>query len=658
MPESTFQRRVRESLEKKAALAEKAAQPDVAAPNPDADLVPDAAAERGEADAQMDVLMGRIGILDAYNKWNIKGFTAKPSAGQRESIKVRCPFPDHEDKHASAWINLDKEVLNCGACGDKGADKYDLAAIKFGREWQSKGYQKGENFHDLRREMASDMGLVSGFTRVGKEYYPVMDQETSPEKPEQDHPAVDPPKGVAPVESNISKAVEKPQLAIVTDITQEEVDNQNEQMLDLLPPVPWQDFAASGTWLHQWMDITTRDDVPNEFHFGHGLLGLSLVAGGNVRLCEKNFVDEYIIPGNLFICLLGSPGSGKSKSKRHLDNLVFDNLKYSVDPSVGMNYGVKMMGEPASGEVLIRKFSEPWFNPTSSSKTPEFFLPVNGLVEFGELEALMKRIKREGSVLRSTLIAIYDCQKRLSSEAVTTGDKEAHNPFGCVITTTQPRSLPKLLGTDDAGSGFLSRWLFLPGKRKKQIHFGGVNLDVSPTYEEYQKIKGWCGQFNLKNPIGMEEPARELAAEFFQDTLLKDQSRDERDVLRRIDFLFKKMLLLCAINERARNVTTDQVERAIKLYPYLLATYGVSGDRIGETQYDEIKTAILSVLKKQGKDLPLRDIKRSLARRKYQDSDLSKAIKLLQELEYILVIEPPKGQLGRPTTKYRLVENG
>ena len=38
-------------------------------------------------------------------------------------VKIRCPF--HDDSHASATLNLDKNAFNCFACGMKG-DTYSI----------------------------------------------------------------------------------------------------------------------------------------------------------------------------------------------------------------------------------------------------------------------------------------------------------------------------------------------------------------------------------------------------------------------------------------------------------------------------------------------------------------------------------------------------
>ena len=36
-------------------------------------------------------------------------------------LKARCPFPDHEDKTPSFFVNTTKQVFNCFGCSRKGS---------------------------------------------------------------------------------------------------------------------------------------------------------------------------------------------------------------------------------------------------------------------------------------------------------------------------------------------------------------------------------------------------------------------------------------------------------------------------------------------------------------------------------------------------------
>src|SRR3546814_6014676 len=73
------------------------------------------------------------------------------------------------------------------------------------------------------------------------------------------------------------------------------------------------------------MDATVKDDVPEEYHFWNGLLGLGFALGRDVSL-----MDFQPVYGNLFVCTLGRTGSGKSRAKGHLDRLLSTALPHEI----------------------------------------------------------------------------------------------------------------------------------------------------------------------------------------------------------------------------------------------------------------------------------------------------------------------------------------
>ncbi len=105
-------------------------------------------------DSQLDEIIDRIGVLEAYEKWCGKKVDER-TLNKREGVKVSCPKPDHPDHNPSAWLNLDDDLWFCGGC-QLGGDKYDIAAYHFG--FDVPGYKDGSNFHKLRRVMAEDLG--------------------------------------------------------------------------------------------------------------------------------------------------------------------------------------------------------------------------------------------------------------------------------------------------------------------------------------------------------------------------------------------------------------------------------------------------------------------------------------------------------------------
>jgi DNA primase len=59
---------------------------------------------------------------------------------------IRCPFPDHDDRHASARVNLDKGLVYCHGCGST-ADVIGLFAKTTGLTIPQARAQIGDCVH-------------------------------------------------------------------------------------------------------------------------------------------------------------------------------------------------------------------------------------------------------------------------------------------------------------------------------------------------------------------------------------------------------------------------------------------------------------------------------------------------------------------------------
>jgi hypothetical protein len=157
---SEFQRKLAERRAK-----EQAALAEVTGNSFAADLVPEKD-QRSEEDLELDRVIDKIDILQAYDAWCGK---MKPvvHTGQTESIMISCPTPGHTDRDPSAWINLDKQTWFCGGC-QLGGDAMDIAAYHF--NYPVPGYKDGARFHDLRRDMAKSFGYTFHKLSDGKTY--------------------------------------------------------------------------------------------------------------------------------------------------------------------------------------------------------------------------------------------------------------------------------------------------------------------------------------------------------------------------------------------------------------------------------------------------------------------------------------------------------
>jgi hypothetical protein len=633
--------------------AEREAKNPALAPVPefDADLIPEAQYDETPEQTDLDRFIKGLDIVEVYNKWSKKK-PVHPRAGQRESIKMSCPDPLHPDHNPSAWMNRDKNTWYCSSC-DRGGDVYDIAAWYFG--FPVPAYKMSKSFRELKVEMACGYGYNLTKLPGSREYVLVSPGEGR----ERDEPA-----GVPGSDKHLeedSETPEKPDSDVRNSGSGQDGRSESdgsdpgavvhlfglpEEKFDY-PTLDWKKLVPENTFLHEYMLACSRDDVAEEYHFWNGLLAIGFAIGR-----EATLWDDIPVMGNLFICLLGGTGDGKSKSFRHLESLLEKALPYKRDEDESK--GVHFVRSPASAESLIHQFSKPIMDPVNP-KAVAYYAGIRGLVEYNELSGLIGRAGRGGNVLKPTLIEFYDGKRTISSSAITSGEKLARDAFASFHTTTQPNALKDLLQQSDADAGLLNRWVFVSGVPKERYSLGGIKVDTSASIPLLHNTRSWVGR---GRELQMEEDAKIKWDEVFR-IIKKHQEQDETAMLTRVDLLMKKLFLLFAANECAPIVSLNIVERVVKMYPYLLQTYGITSAKITSTTKKEMEEDVLRVAerltKKNSAGMTMRELGRALARKNYDTEQLTKMIDILVKSDKLSENLSKAGTVGRPTRRFSYV---
>ena len=593
-------------------------------------------------DETLDRVVDELDIISAYNQYAGKGMV--DPGGRTESIKVRCPNPSHPDNDPSAWINTDKQTWYCGSCAE-GGDKFDIAAWYFGMPVP--GYKDGRNFHELRERIAASRGYTvtraAGVTTVVESSTVQGGGYNAPAPVRQDavtDPTVGPDGAHIEVGPPVAPFVDAP-AASVTDLA-----DHRAAPLELVDEIEldWKPLAPVGTFLDIYMKQVIIDDVPEEYHFWNGLLAIAAALGRDATLA-----DLRPVYGNLFICILGRTGAGKSKAKYLLDLLLHEALPYSItDP---FSKGILRANAPASAEALIWMFQKKIKDP-STGKEDNY--PVRGIVDYNELSSLVGRTQRSGNVLTPTLMQFYDMEPTVSTTSRTHGTELAIEPYACAVTTSQPKSLKGLLTTGDAASGALNRWFFAVGKSKPRIAVGGTMPDIKPAVKPLQAIQGWA---SVVKQISWSQEALDEFELFFRRTIEPTMKRDETDLLSRLDLLCKKLILLFTANMQHRQVQIEAVKQMEHMFDYILQCYGVPGAQVGSTLQEEIRTDILksivSFQTRKGMGPTARDINQLIKQKKHPLDLFNKTLKHMVEIEEISsATVAPVGGRGRFATRY------
>lgn len=617
-------------------------------------LLPDLGGNLSDADKELDAFVANIDIIDAYRRWC--GKMTPDVGGKRESIMISCPNPAHADKDPSAWINLDKQTYFCGGC-QEGGDVHDIAAYAFG--YPIPGYKSGESFHKLRESMAESFGFRTKKVPGGKVSWieapsPVA-QPPAPQPPalsavpDATVPATaTTPAGPVPAASTEDETGDK--FADVSHMWAEEDDDEE---LVIYPSVNWRELIPEDTFIHEYMKAASNDDAPEEYHFWHSLLALGLVVGRNVTLD-----DTQPVYANLLLCILGATGTGKSRSRRHLTHVLKEVSPYKEDGT--RTTGVKLVPLPGSGEYLVKEFYYEGRDPTNNklSLGPQ---PVTGLVDFDEMSALLAVANRQGSTLKSTIMQFADASPDVRIGSLTRGDFMATGPFCTITASTQPKAIRNLLNRNDTGSGFLNRWVFAGGMQKQIEAMGGhrsnIRVDMAQAIEELKKVRGWGA---MKRNVIMDDDAFELYVKFFRGRIEPAKTKDETDLLKRIDLIVKKLMLLLTINMRKESVPIQVVRACMELFDYVLECYGILNSNIGVTMMQDVMTEIQRQISrhqsKTGRGASARDIARYTTRKNYSLEQIKKALDVMNSLDIIeLEAKQAGGSMGRPTVRYRVV---
>jgi len=591
-----------------------------------------------DADKQLDEFIARIDIIDAYIKWCGK-MTPIPG-GKREGIKISCPKPDHRDEHPSAWINLDKQIWTCGTCGFEGGDIHDIAAYSFG--YPVPGYKEGELFHKLREQMAESFGFHIKKVAGGKITW--TDQPPISPQPPQLH-----------IVKEETKPESTPEVVDEDGGTVSEMwagDDDDDDELVIYPSIDWKRMIPEDTFLYEYLKACSNDDAPEEYHFWHGLMALGLVCGRKVTLD-----DTQPVFGNLMVCILGATGTGKSRSRRHLNQVLRESAPYHEDGT--RTTGVKIIPVPSSGEYLVNQFAYEGKDP-SSGKTSLGFQPVTGIVDFDEMSALLARANRQGSTLKTTIMALADANHEVKIGGLQRGDFIASQPFCSITASTQPKAVRNMLNRHDTSSGFLNRWIFAGGQQKQIEVIGGtrsgISIDLSRAIEELKHVRGWGA---MERSVRMDDDAYDAYVKFFRAVVEPAKTKDQTDLIKRIDLITKKLMLLLTINLRRESVPLSVVEVVIELFDYVLECYGILNSNIGVTLMQDVMTEIQRHIirhqQRTKRGASARDIAKYTKRRNYSLEQIKKALDVMTALDIIELDKPTGPTVGRPSVRYRVV---
>ena len=385
-------------------------------------------------------------------------------------------------------------------------------------------------------------------------------------------------------------------------------------------------------------------DQPEEYNFWLGLQALALAVGDRAVL-----LDEPVVKANLFVCLYGPSGIGKTKAVKTLTGLLREALPYNhTDPECA---GAYVTPQPGSAEALVDLFAREIHDDPSDPKKVTGYGAVRGLVRFDELATLMGKANRAGSVMKPTLIELFDSYEPIELKTRGSGLTRAERHFCCATTTTQPGAVRELLVQTDADSGFVNRWVFAVGPLKELVAYGATPVDIGALVDPLRAVRAWASSGRDLRLVG---DALEVYRAFFKRDIAPLRMSDSATLLARVDLILKKLIVLFCANEMITVPSKELVERAISLFPYLCASYNLLVGQIGVGQFELCRQRVQDIVSgfeaREGRPMPRREFNRALGKRfsKKLVLDVIRTMVALGELDE----RPSTAAVGCPGVTY------
>lgn len=496
------------------------------------------------------------------------------------------------DRNPSMSINTSLNVYKCFGCEIQG-DIIDMVAHRIGIE-NSAGKCPTNMVHKAVYE-------ASNLLNLGWEFHQASDGNHYRTQDYQKLASVT--SLPTAVQQRVIQADTEPLNAAAINLP-DDVDGGN----GTVPVLDWRNLIENDTALRVYMEQVSQDDIAEEYHFWNFMLLLGLLIGRDAALA-----DSPMVYGNLFICLSGPTSAGKSRSMSHIKNLISRD-EIAWDESDAYSDGIKRIKQPGSGESMTKSFIHesadpaatgipaltPGGQPKKRAAVPKVTHPVRGLIEFEELASLVAKSDNRGSTIKTSLIEIYDCGPSVGGTSLAHGSYEAFGAFGCVMSSVQPEILESMFsGTTDSASGFLNRWLFIPGNHKKRAALGKT-IDLDPVVPYLVEIRDWAA--DIKRSGGTVDFAYTTQSnrfiKFCDDVIFKN---DSTNGLQRLHLLYKKLVLLSCALYHEEHVTDRAMDLAEHLIEWIIEINRTQRiDQLDTSANDKYSERIIAFLQKAG----------------------------------------------------------
>lgn len=304
----------------------------------------------------------------------------------------------------------------------------------------------------------------------------------------------------------IKRLKAKPVEEITMPEPEEEVEQEEEEekYAEELPALPLEALPPKLRKVikHAAQSFCVDEWIP----FAAALKTASMSVGANIMLKHK-----YLSPGNIWLCLVAEPSSGKSQIVKFFKRPLQKREKNYCDiHSVRMEYWNDEMKEyeGRKSEAIKKgdKFNEAKPEQPVGTRiyvkdiTPESLARVladnpGGVAwETDEIRELLNSFGRyggkgAGDSAKSKILGLYSGDELKVDRKVTGVNEHVDDAYLSIFGGTQPGILPRIFEKDDMSSGFLQRFTFIVGRETAPIDEASIP-EIEACSREVEEIFG------------------------------------------------------------------------------------------------------------------------------------------------------------------------
>lgn len=328
-------------------------------------------------------------------------------------------------------------------------------------------------------------------------------------------------------------------------------------------------------WLSSYLEYTSEQESPTEFHLWTAIAILSATLGRHVWI-DRGY---YTIFPNLFIILV----AGSAKCRKSVSTHMGLDLLYELHDKP------MVFSQKITNEALIQALAEAQVDNSSA-----------GLIYASELSVFMG-VDAHHSGLIPTLTDLYDSPAVWSYRTRSRGIEALTNVSLCMLAASTAEWLRTSIPVDAIGGGFTSRIVFVYQDRPKKPNLF-PKRHARAQELRFALVSDLNHMRSLRGQMAFIPEAMELAEKWYAQ-----ESQKERDPKlegyygRKHDTMFKIASILCIAEGDDLWIQSRHIKKALAMMDENEVMLHMILESVTATETGSVTERILNLIRREGK---------------------------------------------------------